>query len=638
MMLVRALIARAAGFRNNRRIQDAAALCRELSRQCREVYRRFGRSNNPAVRLEVAEALVNIGVFLESHGERAAAIGIYDRVIEEFEGADVPLITALYSKAGILMDQGQEDEALGVYRLLIERSCNSASLENAIIRGCSAEALRNLGVIFAHQGLMEEALAACDLAGALGDDPDAVIQGIATQALYNKAMMLSAAKRYQEAIAAFTSVVERFANAPSDTARRWAGVSQYGKAMRLAQLGDTQASIAATEELVRLFGDSRDPTVRERVAKALYHRALLAWLEESEDMATEIVHACTEIQARFGEDDNPVVQAVVAAARRYDRFIGALDNPSFDAIANIAHLDPVLRAHVARSGDKTAGLINLVWYRDAELMDIPAPTLAEIIEAAQRGWLPFPVRENATPGELELTTSMMEEQFCRDMEGHLRCGEILARYLDTGEPFGLFLRNFDVEGSLQNGSFLPGKSLVSVQLTHEGHVEKKLVETLSRKLPLVGVGNNVPIRPDFQHHLPRLLLRNDHWQEVVEELIRAATMIVVNIARLTPGVLAELAMIERLGRQEQTVVILSPSGLDEVAIAIAEAMRGMELENHPKAQRDSAALTGFHRIISEAELSDSVVDVPCFADLVAMAEEVRAVSPDKRARWDGIIF
>jgi hypothetical protein len=136
--------------------------------------------------------------------------------------------------------------------------------------------------------------------------------------------------------------------------------------------------------------------------------------------------------------------------------------------------------------------------------------------------------------------------------------------------------------------------------------------------------------------LPRLLLPNEHWQQVVEELIGAAAIVVVDVIRLTPGVLWELETIERLGKENDTVVILSPSRPEEDAVKVVEELYGVNRPEYPPAQRDSPSLAKFTRVIEGSELTDSVIDVPQFSDLIARVEQVQKLGPNERTPWYAI--
>ena len=626
---VRKRIDEAVRFRDSDQRKEAATAFAQIIRQ-------FSASKEPAVRERIAEALVNLGVMVRSSGDPTTAITIFDRVIVEYQAATAFLICALFNKGGALMALGRLPDAIGSYEELLAAADSYAGDDPAVPQ-CVAGALLNLGVLHARTGSPEKALSACDEAlRRFASHINPELQATAANALHNKAMTLRNNHRDSEAIAAMTELVERFVASPDEGARRWAGIAQYNKSIHLARMGDAQESVAAAEEMVRRFGDSTDPAVRERLAKALYNGVLLA---RAAGKVKEAVHACWDIHARFRGDQNPVVQSVVAAARRYDCFMVALADPAFDAATGTVELDPAVRAALGDAGDYVAGVANVIWDGDNPTGGPPKPFgLIEVLQILQSGPSATTHSSDRESADLEFKRKLLREQLQRDLEGHLRCGTILTDYLEKNEPFGIFLRNFDAEGSMRKGSGAPEPIRVNLQLASQSAIEKKLVATLGAKLPLVGVGNNAPLRPDFQQMLPRLLLPNEHWQQVVEELIGAAAIVVVDVIRLTPGVLWELETIERLGKQNDTVVILSPPRPEENAAKVVEELYGINKPEYPPAQRDSASMAKFTRVIQVSELTDGVIDTPQFSDLIARVEQVQKLGPNERTPWDAIDF
>ena len=97
------------------------------------------------------------------------------------------------------------------------------------------------------------------------------------------------------------------------------------------------------------------------------------------------------------------------------------------------------------------------------------------------------------------------------------CGD----HFDRGTPFGLYLRNVDLEA-------------------HE--------ERLDDGMPFVGLANGVNFRKDFAPAIPKLEVSHPWWQTVLEILVRNATRIVFDDRHPSPGVATELELIASLGR------------------------------------------------------------------------------------------
>ena len=141
----------------------------------------------------------------------------------------------------------------------------------------------------------------------------------------------------------------------------------------------------------------------------------------------------------------------------------------------------------------------------------------------------------------------------------------------------------------------------------------------------LAVGNPAPVRPDYAYALPRLLLPNEHWQSVVEELIRAAAIVMVEIDRMAPGVLAELAIIERVGREQDTLIVISEAS-DLSALTPLLAPYGAAMPHFAVARRDSPELASFpHVIVSGEPWPKAIAPLERLSDL-----------PSEGVRWDGV--
>lgn len=624
------LLAEAIRLRNDNNVNEATLAFTEVVKQ-------FDKSTDPAVRENVAEALLNIGVLFTLTGYTEPAITVLDRLIKDYQGSSVFYVSALYNKAGALMALGRPAEAITTYEETVKQADSNGGDDPTVLDRV-AGALINLGVIYGRSNSLEKATAAFDdVVRRFAKHSSPQLQNSAAQALYNKAMVFRNLGRDTDAIAAFTNIVDQFADAPAEELRHWAGMAQYNKTIHLARLGDVQASVIAAEEMAQRFATSTDPAIRVGLAKALYSRALLA---RAAGFAKESVEGCWDIQARFNDDPNPEIQSVVAAARRFDRLLVALADPTFDAATGATELDATIRLALGgEAGQHVAGVVNVIMDGENPSGAGPQPLkLPEVLQFLQTSDEETPPPEDREAQEIAVRRRLLRQQLQRDLEGHVRCGEILAAYLDQSEPFGLFLRNFDIEGYMSRGSGAPEPIRVSVQFTDHGLLEEQVAAEIGPKLPFIGVGNNMPVRPDFKQRLPRILLSNEHWQEVVEELIGAASIIVMDIVRLTPGVRWELSTVERLGKQDQTVVILSTPRREESVREVAEALYGLKPTEDPVSGPTDEEFRAFKRIIREPELPENMADAPLISDLISDVERIRNTKPNERIRWDDIEF
>ena len=624
------LLADAIRLRNDDNWDEAGMVFAKLIKE-------FDKSTDPAVRENVAEALLNLGVLFKLAGHTETGLKALDRLIKDYPDFSVFYISALYNKAGAFMDLGRSAEAITTYEEMIKQA-DSYPDDNPTVLDCVAGGLINIGALYSRSDSFEKGMAAFDEAvRRFAKHSNPKLQNSAAQSLYNKAMVLRNAGRSSDAIATFTSIVDQYADAPAEELRHWAGMAQYHKTILLARLGDIQGSVDAAQEMAQRFATSNDPEIRVGLAKALYSRVLLI---RAAGYAKESVEGCWDIQLRFKDDTNPEIQSVVAAARRFDRVLVALADPTFDAATGAMELDATVRLALGgETGEHVAGVVNVIWDGENASGAGPQPLkLPDVLQILQTSEAETPPAEDREAQEVAVRRRLLREQLQRDLEGHVRCGEILAAYLDQSEPFGLFLRNFDIEGYMSRGSGAPEPIRVSVQFTDHGLLEEQVAATIGTRLPFIGVGNNMPVRPDFKPRLSRILLSNEHWQEVVEELIGAASIIVMDIVRLTPGVRWELGTVERLGKQDQTVVILSTPRQEESVREVAEALYGLPRTEDPVGDPSDEEFRAFKRIIRESELPENMAEAPLISDLIAGVERIQKTQPNERIRWEGIEF
>jgi tetratricopeptide (TPR) repeat protein len=589
----------------------------------------FAGAADAASRNAVAEALLNLGHLLGDAGDAPAALEAYDRLIDGYSDAVFSVAYAWLFKADLLRDAGQRGPALDAYTSVCSVARPHIDADPAFAKPLE-NALMNLGLLHTAAGRVDDAVAAFDEVVARFEQPGGPLLGAAVHARYNRAVVLRDAGR-AEAVPAYQSIVDDYATAADAGLQRWAGLAAYNLGLLLAGQGNAPAAADAFEALNRHFADSADPVVRERLAKGLYARALLfAGAGAPADAAA----ACAEIAQRFADEPSPVMRSVVNGARRRARLWQGLTEATFDGASAVVDLDPAVRLALESSGAGVAGVMNII--DDSDVGTRPEPlSLAEVVKAVQGPRYAADDDADIETKNWAAKRELLIAQLERDLKGHLRCGEILAAYLDASQPFALYLRSFDVEGYLSAATDDGGRALrVSVQFTDEGLLESSVAAGLGAALPFVGVGNNAPLRPDFEQKIPRMLLRNDGWQPVVEELIGAASLIVVHVVRLTPGVLWEIEAVQRIGAAERAVIVLSHERSVESISGVAEFLYGAGRSTHRLAAPDSPELAPFRRIIGEAEVTQDAATAPWAADLLAAVRAQRA-SP---TRWDGVVF
>lgn len=160
---------------------------------------------------------------------------------------------------------------------------------------------------------------------------------------------------------------------------------------------------------------------------------------------------------------------------------------------------------------------------------------------------------------------------------------ILQTFQDDKLPFILCLRNFSTDAT--ECAIDETHTVLNIHLgpTFEDYLRDELGE----QFRILGIQNQAmiippnsldPSRPSV---VPRLVLPHSGWQIVVIELIRNATLIVVDLPRVGAGVEFELETIRAAHAQPKTIVVL-PDHIESenVKNAISEGVK----ENVPRGQ------------------------------------------------------
>jgi tetratricopeptide (TPR) repeat protein len=142
----------------------------------------------------------------------------------------------------------------------------------------------------------------------------------------------------------------------------------------------------------------------------------------------------------------------------------------------------------------------------------------------------------------------------------------------------------------------------------------------------------------YRAHIPRLQLPNEGWQQVVENLVQHAHLIVMDCDTLAPGVVWELDTIAALDRADKTILILPTPGAeanDDTMQTVAEIF-GAVVHRRPPVTKDDPRLAGHRRVAYESEVDfDRIDESPLFADLLADAAAKSAEAPAFDAKTYG---
>lgn len=555
-------------------------------------YQRFEGAADPAVRLLLAEALVNIGVMLMRMRESLRAINHFDKVVDEYPEADESVASALSNKINLLMSEGSADEALKTCEDLLSRF---GGFTDAWTINVVARALSNQGVILIRQGKLDEACVVFDeFYRRFGSSTDPVILHELVCVLYNKAIGLRDAGKTTDAVAAFSEVVERFADSDSPDSQRFAAMALYNRGINEAKLGDLQASINSAQEIVSRFRTSQDPAIRERMAKALYNRGLILGLS---GMINDAALTFANIAGTFRNDSGAVIEGVVAAAHRRALFM-AIQEPAGNAANHPFHQSMILEIENA-------------------IREAPP----EKIEYLNK--------------ELERTKEYVKNLVELDADSHKQAASILIKYLNEGAPFGLFLRSFDLEGSLHTGAQGGTPMWASAQPANKNLVEKQIAEMGEIGIPVLAVTNNSPMLSFSTSYLPRLELPNEHWEAAVEELVLAAEIVIVNVSLLTPGVVRELGILLRLNKKARTVVIISKA--DELVTGLPGVLLGSPVIG-PQAYIGCQELESFPLVVYDSSLGVKDQSLEWQRFRLLLDEVKKSCQMNKGMHWDGVVF
>jgi tetratricopeptide (TPR) repeat protein len=590
-------------------------------------------AKDPDVRKVLAEATVNLGYLIAQDGNAAFAIAVFDRVITQLPEVGYFAVHATVAKADLLREGGHSTEAAACYEQARD-SARSRIDELPELASLLGSALMQLGLLYAAEGRTDDAVAAYDEIVARFPQPAGEMLSTVVQARYNRAVVLRNAGRV-DAEPAYRTIVEDYAGSDEPEIQRYAAMAEYNLGLVQLKRDDAQAAVDTFQGMVGHFGAASDPVVRQRLAKGFYCR-LTILSKAGEGMAS--TQACSELLQRFSEDHDEVIRQIVAGARRRQRLIVGLSEGRFNGASVVADLDPALRlAMEDGGGGHIHDVLNIIEYPEQHSPAEPL-TLEEVIKAVNGPR--YAAAEGASPSEQDFAArrNLLLAQLERDLAGHLRCATILRAYLDCNEPFALYLRNFDFEGYLATGVDAGRKIRASLQFAGDDHFESQLSETLGSEIQFLGVGNNAPLRPDAASMIPRMMLSNDGWQDVVEELIRAASVVVMHMSRLTNGVRWEIDAVQRCSATERTIVVLSPPVEVEGPQVIAMAYYGADPSPGQPVTKDSPELAPFHRVIQDAELTGDVAGKPWVSDLLTGIHDIRSLPPEARPRWDGVVF
>jgi hypothetical protein len=203
----------------------------------------------------------------------------------------------------------------------------------------------------------------------------------------------------------------------------------------------------------------------------------------------------------------------------------------------------------------------------------------------------------------------------------------------------LFLRSFELEayefhtgGDWTAETHLPAHT-VSMSNAGPSSVERQLVDAFPEPPVVLAVANRLSLF-ESSWSTPRLFLPDEGWKDVIAVLVRAASVTVMQIETLSPGVHWELEQIDAYGAPDRTLIVCL--GQDEDSLALMSGLRrfaGLPAIDRPPVRPANAALSRFPHVVPWEEIPpEGIAAVPPLPDLLAGVQSFRELEPEARLR------
>jgi tetratricopeptide (TPR) repeat protein len=222
------------------------------------------------------------------------------------------LIEALWSAACSLFDDSSEEVL--AYQLIADvyDALSPASQELNDLQKLVANALFSKGFTLGNLNRYEEEIAVYDtLLERFSNSTELALQEQVANALFNKGITLGNLNRSEEAIAVYDSLLERFSNSTEPALQEQVANALFNKGVTLGNLNRYEEEIAVYDSLLERFSNSTEPALQERVANALFSKgATLGNLNRLE----EEIAIYDILLERFSKSTEPALQERVANA------------------------------------------------------------------------------------------------------------------------------------------------------------------------------------------------------------------------------------------------------------------------------------------------------------------------------------
>ena len=279
-----------------------------------EVVERFGDSDTPALKAQIAAALYNRGVALAETNRLEEAITSFLQLVERFGSSDelelrVQIARALFTSGALLEISGRSEEALSSYSQVIELFGNS---NEPALKEQVAKALVNRGVFLEDIHQRPEALASYErVIKRFGYEDAPALQEQLAIALFNRGVLLAKAQQPEKALASFSQIIKLFGDREEPVFQQMTAEALVNRGAELIRNDRLEDALSSYEQVLKRFGEANESVSQEPVAAALFNSGLAhmktGQLEKALDSFTQVVK-------RFGAAATSHLQAIVANA------------------------------------------------------------------------------------------------------------------------------------------------------------------------------------------------------------------------------------------------------------------------------------------------------------------------------------
>ena len=201
-----------------------------------------------------------------------AIISIYQENILQFEKNEDPasrlqVAGAMMNVAWALGRINKPREASAIYEDIIERFGND---REPPMREVVAQSLLNQGGLVSALSNVEEGLVVYDeVIARFGKDPEPLIQVWVAQAMFNKALAEGGMGRHDEEITIYNELITHYGPDSELAILELVAESLLNKAGILMEMGKPEEEAAVYNEIIKRFGKSGEPSLQERVERAM---------------------------------------------------------------------------------------------------------------------------------------------------------------------------------------------------------------------------------------------------------------------------------------------------------------------------------------------------------------------------------